>query len=45
MTELDEKANCLCYIAHTVSQRIRTLKKVPVELIPLGEYSFGTESC
>ena len=26
-------------IAHTISQRIRTLKKIPPELIPLGESS------
>jgi hypothetical protein len=24
-------------VAHTISQRLRTLKKIPPELIPLGE--------
>ncbi len=23
-------------IAHTISQRLRTLKKIPIELLPLG---------
>jgi hypothetical protein len=45
MAEVDETTNCLCCIAHTVSQRIRTLKKIPVELVPLGAYIFGIKSC
>lgn len=28
------------FVAHTISQRIRTLKKIPVELIPLGNCPF-----
>ncbi|KAF2470593.1 uncharacterized protein BDR25DRAFT_225324 [Lindgomyces ingoldianus] len=27
--------------AHTVSQRLRTLKKIPAELIPLGNVAVG----
>lgn len=26
-----------CSIAHTISQRLRTLKKIPPELMPLGK--------
>jgi hypothetical protein len=29
-------------IAHTVSQRLRRLRKIPPELFPLGEYPTGT---
>lgn len=27
---------CLTFTAHTISQRLRTLKKIPPELVPLG---------
>lgn len=37
---------CRCYdtdywfsLAHTISQRLRTLKKIPPELVPLGMLS------
>lgn len=38
-------------IAHTISQRLRTLKKIPPELMPLGEHvltiprAWANESC
>lgn len=31
-------------IAHTISQRLRTLKKIPAELIPLGMLSTNLTS-
>ena len=35
-------ADLFCITAHTISQRLRTLRKIPPELIPLGMLSSYT---